>query len=275
MTDENQTAEMSSLKKRLKDIWSAGDFGQIAKSYEVGAEEFILGLGLKPGQKVLDVACGTGNLAFAAAKAGATVTGVDIAPNLVAQAKERAANEKQNIAFDEGDVESMPYEVSTFDAAVTMFGAMFAPRPELVVSELLRVTRDGGMIAMANWTPTSFIGEIFKTIGSFVPPPSIMPSPLQWGDEKIVCERFGNEVREISTRRRLIAFEFDLEPGQVVSFWRQYYGPTQRAFDALREKPEMQTKLHHELEMLWNSSNKANGGRTVVESEYLEVVVSR
>ncbi|MBZ0187621.1 MAG: class I SAM-dependent methyltransferase, partial [Candidatus Obscuribacterales bacterium] len=175
----------------------------------------------------------------------------------------------------EGDVENMPYEVSTFDVAVSMFGAMFAPRPQLVVSELLRVTRNGGIIAMANWTPTSFIGEIFKTIGSFVSPPSIMPSPLLWGDENVIRERFGSQVREIGARRRLIAFEFDLEPGDVVSFWRQYYGPTQRAFDALQEKPELQTKLHQELELLWNNSNKAKGGRTVVESEYLEVVVSR
>lgn len=275
MTVENQSAEMNSLKQKLKDTWSAGDFGQIARSYESGAGEFISRLSLKNGQEVLDVACGTGNLAFSAATTGARVIGIDIAPNLIAQAKERASLEKIDAIFEEGDAENLPYPDSGFDVVVSMFGAMFAPRPELVASELLRVTRDGGTIAMANWTATSFIGSIFKTIASLVPPPSIMPSPLLWGDESIVRQRFGSQVKDLKMERRLIAFHFDLEPVEVVSFWREYYGPTQRAFDALEKEPEQQELLRQALVDLWKTANTATGSRTVVQSEFLEIVITR
>jgi 2-polyprenyl-3-methyl-5-hydroxy-6-metoxy-1,4-benzoquinol methylase len=173
--------EMESLKNRLKGTWSAGDFGRIAKSYETGAAEFIARLALKPGQRVLDVACSTGNLAIPAAKAGAEVIGIDIAPNLVEQARQRAASERLAIKFEEGDAEQLPYEDGSFDAVISMFGAMFAPRPDVVAAELTRVTRSGGLIAMANWTPSSFVGQMFKTIGALVPPPALMPSSLLWG----------------------------------------------------------------------------------------------
>ena len=166
---------MQGLKSRLKGTWSAGDFGRIAKSYEQGAAEFVARLALAPGLRVLDVACGTGNLAIPAAKAGAQVVGIDIAPNLVVQARQRAAAAGLDIRFEEGDAEALPYESGSFDRVLSMFGAMFAPRPELVARELMRVTRPGGTVAMANWTPGSFIGGMFKTIGALVPPPAIMP----------------------------------------------------------------------------------------------------
>ena len=275
MSTEHSTAEMISLKERLKNTWSAGDFGQIARSYEKGATEFVSRMQPQTGQNVLDIACGTGNLAFAATKYGARVVGVDIAANLIAQARTRAEHENHDIVFEEGDAENLRYADSSFDLVVTMFGAMFAPRPELVVSEMLRVTRRDGTIAMANWTPTSFVGEMFKVIGSFVPPPKIMPSPLLWGDDETVRNRFGNQVQSIKFEKRLIAFEFDLTPDKVVAFWRQYYGPTQRAFDALNDEPQKQEKLQEALETLWMGSNAAQGSGTLVESEYLEVVVTR
>src|SRR6185369_11554241 len=165
------TPELETLKSRLKATWSAGDFGQIAKATAAGAAEFIERLHLQPGAKVLDVACGSGNLALPAARAGAIVTGVDIAPNLIKQARENAEREGLKIQFDEGDAEALPYDDASFDAVVTMFGAMFAPRPELVASELKRVCRPGGFIAMANWTPNGFIGQMFKITSSLVPPP--------------------------------------------------------------------------------------------------------
>ena len=273
---ENATPEMERLKSRLKGTWSAGDFGQIARSYENGAADFIARLALAPCQRVLDVACGTGNLAIPAAKEGAQVTGIDIVPNLVEQAKRRAAAEKLEIQFEEGDAEMLPYENGSFDVVVSMFGAMFAPRPELVAAELLRVTRSGGLIAMANWTPASFIGQMFKTIGSLVPPPAIMPSPLLWGDEAKLRERFGAGISELRVQPRMIAFWFgELTPAQVVEFWRQYYGPTQRAFEALAADGEKQAALRNALEQLWTSHNQAQGNGTVVESEYLEVLAVR
>jgi 2-polyprenyl-3-methyl-5-hydroxy-6-metoxy-1,4-benzoquinol methylase len=271
-TMEIASPEMESLKSRLKGTWSAGDFGRIAMSYEIGAEQFITRLALKAGQRVLDVACGTGNLAIPAAKAGAQVIGIDIAPNLVEQARQRAVAEKLSIQFEEGDAEALPYENGSFDVVVSMFGAMFAPRPDVVASELLRVTRPGGMIAMANWTPGSFIGQMFKTIGALVPPPAIMPSPLLWSAEAKLRERFGTGVSKLEARPQMITFHFDdLTPAQVVEFWRQYYGPTQRAFEALATDSAKQEALRSALEQLWSTHNSARNGGTVVESEYLEV----
>ena len=265
--------EMESLKARLKVTWSAGDFGRIAQSYEPGAADFVARLALQPGQHVLDVACGTGNLAIPAARSGAEVIGIDIAPNLVEQARERASAAGLNIKFEEGDAEALPYESGSFDVVVSMFGAMFAPRPQLVAEELLRVTRPGGLIAMANWTPRSFVGQMFKTIGALVPPPPIMPSPLLWGDEATLRERFGSGVSELRVQPMMIEFRFDnIAPADVVEFWRRYYGPTQRAFEALADDAAKQTALRGALEKLWTTNNRASTrGSTRVESEYLEV----
>src|SRR6185369_6877078 len=190
-------SELSALKTKLKATWSAGDFGQIARYYADEAEAFIKRLDLEPGMKVLDVACGTGNLAIPAARLGATVTGVDIAANSVEQARQNAKAEGLNAKFDEGDAEALPYDDASFDAVVTMFGAMFAPRPELVASELKRVCRPGGFIAMANWTPNGFIGQMFKITSSHVPPPPGMPAPVLWGVEEKVRERFGEGISKL------------------------------------------------------------------------------
>ena len=270
---ETPTPEMDSLKARLKGTWSAGDFGRIATSYEAGAADFIARLGFKPGQRVLDVACGTGNLALPAAKAGAKVVGIDIAPNLVEQARQRAAAAGLDIQFDEGDAEALPCESGSFDAVVSMFGAMFAPRPDVVARELTRVTRPGGVIAMANWKPDSFIGKMFKAIGALVPPPALMPSPLLWGDESKVRERFGEQVADLRVQPRMIAFHFEqFTPTQVVEFWREFYGPTQRAFEALAGDAQKQASLRASLEDLWATHNRVRNSGTVVESEYLEVL---
>ena len=163
--------EMEALKTRLKAMWMSGDFGEVAKHIETGAEDFIARLALEPGVRLLDVACGSGNLAIPAARLGADVTGADIATNLLEQARARAEAEDLTIRFDEGDAEDLPYEDASFDVVVTMFGAIFAPRPELVAAELIRVCRPGGRIAMANWTPEGFVGQMFKIGGKFVPPP--------------------------------------------------------------------------------------------------------
>lgn len=153
--------DFTQLKSNMKNAWMAGDFGQIAAYSARAAAEFVERTPITPGLKLLDVACGTGNTAIPAAKAGATVTGVDIATNLLAQARQRASVEKLDIKFDEGDAEQLAYPEGAFDVVLSMFGAMFAPRPELVASELLRVCRSGGTVAMANWTPQGFVGQKF------------------------------------------------------------------------------------------------------------------
>ena len=265
--------DLAALKTRLKGVWSAGDFGRIARSYEAGAAEFVADLNIARGTRVLDVACGTGNLALPAARAGATVTGVDIAPNLVQQARERAAAEGVRAQFDEGDAEELPYKEGSFDLVLSMFGAMFCPRPERVAAELIRVCRPGGRIVMANWVPTGFIGQIFKTTGAHVPPPAGMPSPLAWGDEATAKSRLKDGVADIRCKRRVMTFTFPFAPPEVVEYWRQYYGPTQKAFAALDEKG--QGALRRDLEALWTAHNRATDGTTRVESEYLEVAATR
>lgn len=273
MEGTQMTPDLQALKTRLRATWIAGDFGEIAKSYAAGAEEFVQSLNLQPGMRVLDVASGTGNLALPAARLGAVVTGVDIAPNLVEQARENAKREGLTAQFDEGDAENLPYADASFDAVITMFGAMFAPRPELVAAELKRVTRPGGVIAMANWTPTGFIGQMFKITSSHVPPPAGMPSPVLWGSEEVVRERLGAGVSDLQTSRHLIHFKFPFGPAESVEHFFVYYGPSFKAFGALDENG--QAALRRDLEQHWTSHNIASDGQTDVPSEYLRVVAVR
>ncbi len=267
------TPEMATLKAKLRDTWASGDFGQIAKSYAPGAAEFVRRLGLQPGERVLDVAAGTGNLSIPAAKAGAIVTGQDISANLLAQGRYWAASEGLMIRFEQNDVEALPYEDGSFDSVITMFGAMFTPRPELTAAEMIRVTRPGGRIAMANWTAEGFIGRFFKIVGKHVPPAPIMPSPLLWGDEDTVCRRFNGDVYDLQLTRRMITFNFPFSPADVVESFRLYYGPTLKAFATLDEKG--QQALSQELEQLFAAHNLSSDGSTRAEPEYLEVIAIR
>jgi ubiquinone/menaquinone biosynthesis C-methylase UbiE len=267
------TPEMQALKTKLKATWISGDFGKIAESFAGGAAEFVERLKIPRGAYVLDVACGSGNQSIPAARLGANVTGLDIAPNLLEQARNWAANEELDIQFDEGDAEKLPYHAAGFDVVMTMFGAMFAPRPDRVAAELVRVCRPGGTIAMANWTPTGFVGQMFKIVGKHVPPPSGMPSPLLWGDEQIVRERFGGHVSEIRFERRSISFYFSSDVPETIEQWLQLYGPTHKAYQALDEAG--QQALRADLEKLWADHNLVTDGTTQVESEYLEVTAIR
>ncbi len=266
------TPEMEALKAKMKSVWSAGDFGKIALLIQVGADEFIERLHLQSGERVLDVACGSGNLAIPAARAGAIVTGIDIAPNLIEQARVRAAAENLECRFDEGDAEQMPYADASFDWVVTMFGAMFAPRPKIAAAELVRVCRSEGRIAMANWTAEGFIGQMFKIHAHHVPPPNI-PSPILWGNEKTVRERLRESIADLYLTRRPIMFQFPFSPAEAVEHFRQFFGPTQFAFAAL--DAAKQAHLRQDLEQLWTEHNQADDGTTLVESEYLEVIAVR
>jgi SAM-dependent methyltransferase len=273
MNNTKMTTEMEQLKNRLRATWVAGDFAEIAKSIEEGALEFVERLDLGPGKRVLDVACGNGNTAIPAARSGAAVTGVDIAPYLIEQAVARAEAEGVAADFDIGDVEALPYEASSYDVVLTMFGAMFAPRPDVTAGELKRVCNPGGTIAMANWTPQGFIGQMFKTTGKHVTPPAGMPSPLLWGDEETVKARFADGVAELQLVRRKIDFVFLMSPADVVEHFRLYYGPTQKAFESLDEAGR--AALREDLEALWTEHNRMEDGSTRVESEYLEVKATR
>jgi SAM-dependent methyltransferase len=261
------------LTTRTKATWMAGDFGRIARSYAPGAAEFIARLNFQPGDRVLDVACGTGNLAIPAARRGAHVTGIDIAPNLLEQAQDWARAEGLTILFDEGDAQQMPYPDASFDGVVSMFGAMFAPRPDDAAAELVRVCRSGGRIAMANWTPDGFIGQMFKIVGKHVPPPPGVPSPLLWGVETTVAERLGSQIADLRCTPRTITFNFPFDAAATVETFRTYYGPTLRAFDALT--PEAQDLLRSDLEQIWAQHNYGQTGTTQVDATYLEVMAIR
>lgn len=265
--------DLASIKARQKTTWESGDFGRVARFSEPGAAEFMTRRQIHPGMRVLDVACGTGNLALLAAQRGAAVCGVDIAENLIAQAQARAAAARLNIAYCVGDAEALPYADASFDLVVSMFGVMFAPRPEVAAAELLRVTRPGGTIALANWTTAGFIGRMFDVFRAFVPPAPGVPSPLLWGDELEVRERLqpGSAIR---ARRRLVRLEYPFDPAGTVEFFRRYYGPTHRGFAAL--DVFRQVKLHEALERLQTEFNVSTDPEvTVVEAEYLEVLAVR
>ncbi len=264
---------METLKSKLRGMWIAGDFGEIAKAIADGGAEFVERLDLKPGMKVLDVACGTGNTAIPAARTGADVTGIDIAPNLIDQAIERAKTEGVEATFDVGDAEALPYEDASFDAVITMFGAMFAPRPDVTASELKRVCKPGGLIAMANWTPEAFTGQMFKAGAKHVPPPPGMAPPVLWGSEDTIRERFADGISDLKMERRKIVFRYPFAPAEVVEHFRKYFGPTQKAFESLDEAGR--AALRKDLEALWSSANQATDGTTKVESEYLEVRATR
>jgi len=267
------TPEMEALKTRLKATWMSGDYGHFATYLESGALEFLSRINVEPGARILDVACGAGQTAIPMSRAGAKVTGVDIASNLIEQARARAQAENLDARFDEGDAEMLPYDDGSFDLVVSLIGAMFAPRPELVSAELKRVCRPGGKIIMGNWTPTGFVGQMFKIHGKHVPPPAIMPPPVKWGDEETIRERFNDGISHLKLSRRLYPFRYPFPPSQVVEFFRTYYGPTYKAFAAL--DAQKQSALRADLEQLWTEHNTATDGMTSIDSEYLEVVAIR
>ena len=269
------TPEMEALKTRLKATWMSGDYGHFATYLESGALEFLSRINIEPGARVLDVACGAGQTAIPMSRAGAKVTGVDIATNLIEQARARAQAENLDARFEEGDAEMLPYEDGSFDIVVSLIGAMFAPRPDLVAAELKRVCRPGGKIIMGNWTPTGFVGQMFKIHGKHVPPPAIMPSPVKWGDEEIVRERFKDGISHLKLSRRLYPFRYPFPASEVVEFFRTYFGPSYKAFAALESLYEKQDALRRELEQLWAEHNTAIDGTTSIDSEYLEVVAIR
>jgi len=263
--------QFAQMKWAMKSTWMAGDFGEIAKYAAREGENFVARLQLKPGQKVLDVACGTGNTAIPAARTGADVIGVDIASNLLEQARQRAAAENLSVKFQEGDAEELPFGNAEFDVVITMFGAMFAPRPERTAAELLRVCKHGGLIAMANWTPEGFVGKTFRATAELAPPPPGVLSPVLWGDEKVVRQRFSSGVADLRTKKHTANFKFPFPPEKVVALFRQYFGPTMMTYSRL--DPAGQSQLTTVLESLWREHNQASGGNTRVEGEYLEVRV--
>lgn len=267
------TPDIAAVKARMRDTWMAGDFGEVARFIQPHADDFVARRRIEPGMTALDVACGTGNVAVPAARAGAIVTGVDIAPNLVEQARDRARKEGLDITFEEGDAEALAFADASFDLVVSMYGAMFAPRPERVAAELLRVCRPGGTIAMANWTPDAFIGQMFRVVGKHAPPPAGIPSPALWGDEPTARERLREGIADLQANPVSVIFEYPFPVAEVVEFHFRNFGPTERAWARLGEAER--EALRHDLEAHWGAHNQASDGSTRVEAQYLEVIATR
>ncbi|HTV09848.1 MAG TPA: class I SAM-dependent methyltransferase [Candidatus Aquilonibacter sp.] len=263
------------IKAGMRSTWMAGDFGVVAKTVEVGGEDFIASLDIPAGARVLDIACGTGNTAIPLARRGCIVTGVDIAPNLLEQARARAAAAGLAITFDEGDAEALPYADASFDAVTTMFGAMFAPRPELVASEMARVLRPGGLLAMGNWGPGAFVARMFKIGSTHVPPAPGLQPPILWGDDATVRERLAPYFADIEVQPMPIDFDMPTNAAGCVDFFRTYFGPTKVAFSKLDEAG--QKAMAADLENLWASENIAPdpSGHTLIRHHFMRITATR
>jgi SAM-dependent methyltransferase len=249
--------------------WTAGDVREIARSMAPGVEEFVARLALCPGEAVLDVGCGTGHASIPAARTGARVVGIDIAPGLIAAARIEARAARCAIQFEVGDPGSLPFADGRFDTTMTMFGAMFADRPGRVASELLRVTRPGGRVAMASWTPGGFMGKLLGAHTAMVPPPLGVMSPLAWGDPDVIRGYLGDRVATLISTRRTLLLRFPFPPAAVTQLFTACYGPTIATLRA--SDPCRALGLSRELTRLFDQYNLARDGTTAVAGEYLDV----
>lgn len=266
-----------------KALWEKGDFTRIAQAMRESGEALVKGLGVTRGLKVLDLGCGDGTTALPEARLGADVLGVDIAQNLVEAGNARAKAEGlANCRFQEGDATNLEgLADASFDLVVSIFGAMFAPRPFDVAREMVRVTRPGGRIVMGNWIPNdpTLVAQILKTSAAYTPPPPEgFISPMTWGVEANVIERFGGAgiaADTIAFARDTYTFNFGGTPSEFVDAFRRYYGPTMNAFDAA-EKNGRTDALREELEALFTSQNKSTSkGSTSIPATFLRVTVMR
>ena len=254
----------------MKNAWNSGDYAKFATFMEPGAIEILSGWNIAPGDKLLDVACGSGQISIPAARAGVKVTGVDISPNWVAYARKRAEDEGLDAQFDEGDAEDLPYEDDTFDVVATVVGAMFAPQPDKVASELLRVCRPGGRVLMVNWTPEGMVGHMFREIGKHAPPPAGVAPPVLWGDERTVRDRFLGGISSLKLKRKQYPlWTYPFSTKELVQFFFDYYGPTEKAYGSLDNAGK--ESLRKGLERVFSEHNISQNGTTDLRAEYLEV----
>ena len=264
--------DLAAVKARQQGAWSTGNYAVVGTTLQIVGESLCEALDLRSGSRVLDVAAGNGNATLAAARRWCDVTSTDYVPTLLESGKARAQADGYAIKFQVADAENLPFPDASFDAVMSTFGVMFTPDQDKAAAELARVCRPGGKIGLANWTPESFIGQLFKTIGKYIPPAPGVKSPALWGTEARLKELFGGSARTIHTASREFTFRYR-SPEHWIEVFRTYYGPMNKTYGAL--DAEKQAAFTQEVLTLMASRNRSGDGTLVLPSEYLEVVIER
>jgi SAM-dependent methyltransferase len=264
--------DLAAIKTRQQAAWSAGNYAVVGTTLQIVGENLCEALDLRAGSRVLDVAAGNGNATLAAARRWCDVTSTDYVSSLLESGRARALAEGHTIKFQEADAENLPFPDASFDAVMSTFGVMFTPNQDKAASEIARVCKPGGRIGLANWTPESFIGQLFKTIGKYVPPAPGVKSPGLWGTKARLEELFGKTAKEIRVGHREFVFRYH-SPAHWIDVFRTYYGPMNKTFGAL-DAPK-QAAFTQDLQALIESRNRSGDRTLVLPSEYLEVVIVR
>ena len=265
------TIDLTTIKSRQQVAWGSGDYAMIGTTLQIVGEMLCEAVDLRSNQRVLDVAAGNGNATLAAARRFADVVSTDYVGALLERGRVRAEADRLPVTFQEADAEALPFADASFDVVLSTFGVMFTPNQQQAANELRRVCRPGGKIGMANWTPESFIGQLFKTIGKYVPPAPGMKSPALWGNKAHLDTLFGSKAT-VAAERKNFVFRYQ-SPKHWVEIFRSYYGPVVKAFAAI--DPEAREALEADLHALLDKFNVAEDGTLVIPSEYLEVVITK
>jgi SAM-dependent methyltransferase len=265
-------ADLAAVKNKQHLAWSSGDYAVVGTTLQIVGESLCEALDLHAGERVLDVAAGNGNATLAAARRWCDVVSTDYVPTLLERGRGRASAEGLQVQFEQADAENLPYTDHSFDVVMSTFGVMFTPDQDKAAAEMARACRPGGRIGLANWTPGSFVGEIFKTLGRYLPPPAGVKSPALWGTEARLRELFGEQLDSIAVERREFLFRYH-SADHWLEVFRTFYGPMYKAFGAL--DAEKQASLAEDLVALAERFNRATDGTLVAPSEYIEVVIRR
>ena len=269
----NTPADLTAVKARQQATWASGDFSEIAATIVPVAERLVDAADLRAGWSVLDVATGSGNAAIAAARLGCRATGSDYVPELLDRGRERARAERLEVEFVEADAENLPFADASFDAVTSVYGTMFAPDHERTAAEAARVVRPAGTIGLVSWTPEGFLGSMFRTVGSHVPPPAGVASPMLWGTEEHLAEIFAGTVEWTAHERRIFSFRYPSAEA-FVDFFVTYYGPTLKAVEALGDDGDALRSDLADLAREWNRLGEDDGA-IAIPGEYLESVGRR
>jgi ubiquinone/menaquinone biosynthesis C-methylase UbiE len=269
MSGTTITPDFATIKTAQRAGWETGDYPRVGNTLTIMAEDLVEAADVRAGERVLDVACGQGNVAIAAARRFADATGVDYARNLVVQGRERAAVENLNVTFLEGDAEDLPVPDESFELTASTVGVMFAPDHQKAADELVRVTAPGGRIALASWTPSGMIGQMFKTVGTWAPPPAGVRPPALWGTPEHLAELFGDRVEWTALTKRTYTFRYH-SAAHFSEWFRQYYGPITRLAGTLTGDDLV--RFSDDLADVARQFNRADDGTLCGVAEYLEAV---